>query len=154
MNLGQESDLIARIVEQYFERSDLIASDDPMDDFKILSLIALEILSDKKLIDTGTLLARRKQKPSLPGTKAERMIADCANILHAINPEITAGDWSSIFELILSKRYGGEPVRIKGNPKNILLGDAAEMTPKELMEKHRISRRYAYQIRKEALTKK
>jgi len=144
---------IQSIVDAYLKRSDLCDDDDPIDDFKRLSLVALEILKDKTALE-ASLRDFQKGHRSTARAKLDRMVDDLSRALHLCNPGISQSAWSQIYRTILTHRYGGETIRITKNPKEKLLSDAKTLTPKELISKHGISRRYAYQLRKEALQKK
>lgn len=141
------------IVDAYLKRSDLSEDDGPVEDFKRLSLVAIEILKDKSAIE-GSLRNLQNGHRSTASTKLDRMVDDFSRVLYACNPEISQSTWSLIYRTILSHRYEGESFRIKTKPKEQMISDAKTLTPKELIEKHGISRRYAYQLRREALQKK
>jgi len=144
-----------KIVGLYLCRSDLSDDDGPVDDFRRLVAInhAVQIEIGRS-VSLDRLLPLIHESKSNSLGRSQRFVMKCAEILHAITPDISNERWIFIFGSILARRYGGTKFYIKREPKKKLLAAAKVMNAEELMVAHGISRRYAYQLRKESLTKK
>ena len=87
-----------------------------------------------------------------PGTKDWlQFVRNASRYLNAINPSFTKGDWAQLFNAVLRRLHGGTFVRIRKRPKLAKLLDANFMPVDRLMAKYGISRRHAFNLKKEAI---
>jgi hypothetical protein len=79
-----------------------------------------------------------------------QFVRAAAIYLHAINPSFSKGEWAQLFYAVLRAINGCTYVRIRKRPKLAKLHDAYFLTVPHLMEKYGISRRHAFNLRREA----
>ncbi|MBK8890580.1 MAG: hypothetical protein IPN75_09365 [Dechloromonas sp.] len=105
--------------------------------------------------DMGGVVSIDPELPAVnfpPGTKDWiRFVSAGAMYLNAINPSFTVPEWAHLFTAVLCRVHGGEFVRIRKRPKLAKLLDADFMPVDRLMAKYGISRRHAFNLKKEAV---
>lgn len=137
---------VAAFVDNYQKNPTGRNNDDPISHLAHFVQIAYEM---------GGAVAINPECPAVnfpPGTKAWiRFVLSAARYLNAINPSFTSLEWAQLFAAVLCRVRGGEFVRIRKRPKLAKLLDAEYMTVDDLMKRHGISRRHAFNLRKEAV---